>query len=119
MTFPRTLLGRAAAAAALLALLSPAHAQDTSMQLFKITTVRDEIVIGLSAQELSAFGGSDAGAIAHALTQRADLTAWQYNVKLGANGELQQTPTAKVGLLAHSSLRVEPYKTPYPILPHE
>ncbi|MGY3457488.1 hypothetical protein ACVWW5_002938 [Bradyrhizobium sp. LM3.4] len=33
-------------------------------------------------------------------------------------GELQQAPTAKIGLLANASLRVEPYTTPYQILPH-
>jgi len=37
----------------------------------------------------------------------------------GPNGELQQAPTAKIGLLANSSLRVEPYSTPYAILPHQ
>jgi len=47
------------------------------------------------------------------------LTAWQYNVRRGTNGELQQAPTAKVGLIANSSLRVEPYTTPYAIVPHE
>jgi len=117
MAFPHTLL--AGAAATLVALLSQAHAGEPSMQLFKVTTVKDEIVIGLSANELAALGGSDAGAIAHALAQKGDLTAWQYNVTRGTGGELTQAPTAKVGLLAHSSLRVEPYKTTYPIVPHE
>ena len=35
------------------------------------------------------------------------------------NGELQQAPTARIGLLASSSLRVEPYTTPYAIVPHQ
>ena len=96
----------------------PAWAQQSKTDLFKVITVKDEIVIGLSADELTALGGSDASAVAHALAQKGDLTVWQYNVHRGANGEMQQAPTAKIGLLANSSLRVEPYTTPYVILPH-
>ena len=88
------------------------------MNLFKIITVKDEIVIGLTAEELQALGGTDASAVAHALAQKGDLTVWQYNVHRGANGELQQAPTARIGLLANASLRVEPYTTPYQIVPH-
>jgi hypothetical protein len=47
------------------------------------------------------------------------MTAWQYNVHRGPNGELQQAPTAKIGLLANASLRVEPYSTPYTVVPHQ
>jgi hypothetical protein len=30
-----------------------------------------------------------------------------------------QCRTAKIGLIANSSLRVEPYTTPYPVVPHQ
>jgi hypothetical protein len=87
--------------------------------LFKIITVKDEIVIGLSADELGQIGGKDAGAVAKALAAKGQLTAWQYAVKKGANGDLQQAPLRQVGLLANSSLRVEPYATTVTVLPHE
>ncbi|MBR0833327.1 hypothetical protein JQ612_09000 [Bradyrhizobium manausense] len=107
------------AAVALLTLSTPgAWAQETKMNLFKIVTVKDEIIIGLSPEELQALGGNDASAVAHALAQKGDLTVWQYNVHRGQNGEMQQAPTAKIGLLANASLRVEPYTTPYQIMPH-
>jgi len=118
MDLPRTLLA-GVLAGAFTAAFPPAYAEDAGIQLFKVTTIKDEIVIGLSPDELKALGGSDAGAIAHALAQKGDLTAWQYNVRRGAGGELQQAPTAKVGLIAHASLRVEPYRTTYPIAPHD
>ena len=95
-----------------------AWAQETRMNLFKIVTIKDEMVVGLSAEELQALGGNDASAVAHALAQKGDLTHWQYNVHRGPNGELQQAPTAKIGLLANASLRVEPYTTPYQLVPH-
>src|ERR1700689_3671872 len=73
-------------------------AQEKKMNLFKIITVKDEIVIGLSADELKALGGNDAGTVARALAQKGEMTAWQYNVHRGPNGEFQQAPNAKIGL---------------------
>jgi hypothetical protein len=124
MVSRRRLVSLGALAGLIVATGQAASAQDNKisesrMQLFKVTTVKDDIVIGLSADELKALGGADAGAVAHALAQKGDMTVWQYNVHRGANGELVQSPTAKIGLLANASLRVEPYATPYPILPHE
>ncbi|MGJ4931742.1 hypothetical protein ACQR1I_08520 [Bradyrhizobium sp. HKCCYLS2038] len=106
------------AIAMLTAAASSGMADDTKTSLFKVVTVKDEIVIGLSADELKTIGGTDAGAIAHALAQKGDLTAWQYNVHRGPNGELQMAPSAKIALLAHASLRVEPYSTTYAVTPH-
>jgi hypothetical protein len=102
-----------------LASTQSSQAQENKIDLFKVITVKDEIVIGLSADELKALGGSDASAVAHALAQKGDMAVWQYNVHRGSNGELQQAPTARIGLIANSSLRVEPYTTPYAIVPHQ
>lgn len=104
--------------------LGTLHAQaklpETSMTtLFKIVTVKDEIVIGLSDAELDALGGRDAGTVARALKTRGELTAWQYAVRKAATGELEQAPRQKVGLLAHESLRVEPYPTPLAVRSHD
>ena len=113
------MIARSVAAAALAASVFVAAAPASAETLFKIVTVKDEIVIGLSTDDLKALGGTDASAVAHALAQKGDMAVWQYNVHRGANGELQQAPTAKIGLIANSSLRVEPYTTPYAIVPHQ
>jgi hypothetical protein len=98
----------------------PAFSEDKGMTtLFKIITVKDEIVIGFNADELGQIGGKDAGAVAKALAAKGQMTAWQYAVKKAANGDLQQAPLRQVGLLANSSLRVEPYASPLAVLPHE
>jgi hypothetical protein len=47
------------------------------------------------------------------------MTAWQYAVRKAANGDLEQAPKAKVGLIANESLRVEPYATPLKVIAHE
>lgn len=100
--------------------IQPAFSQDKGMTtLFKIITVKDEIVIGLNADEFGQIGGKDAGAVAKALAAKGEMTAWQYAVKKAANGDLQQAPLRQVGLLANSSLRVEPYASPLAVLPHE
>ena len=98
---------------------SAAWAQDKTTTLFKIITVKDEIVIGLNAAELGEIGGQDAGAVARALAAKGELTVWQYAVRHAPNGELEQAPLRKVGLLANSSLRVEPYSSPLKVVPHE
>jgi hypothetical protein len=108
------------ALAMLLTAAQPAFSEEKGMtKLFKIITIKDEIVIGLNEAELGQIGGNDAGAIAKALAAKGQLTAWQYAVKHGANGDLQQAPLRQVGLIANASLRVEPYTTPYAIVPHE
>ncbi|MGA2128302.1 MAG: hypothetical protein ABSG76_19375 [Xanthobacteraceae bacterium] len=110
-----------AGALAMLCMAAPATArsEDKAMTLFKIITVKDEIIIGLSAEELGRLGGHDVGAVARALTSKGELTVWQYAVRKAANGDLQEAPLRQVALLANSSLRVEPYATPLAVLPHE
>ena len=105
---------------AILAMLiaAPAFAQ-ANVSLFKVVSVKDEVVIGLSPEELSALGGSDAGAVAKALQAKGTLTVWQYATRKAANGDLEQAPRAKIGLMAHDSLRVEPYVSPLKVVPHD
>ena len=123
MTYPtRRSVLHAAAALLIVSAASPALAQqkDKAMtSLFKIVSVKDEVVIGLSADELAGLGGSDAGAVAKALAAKGTLTVWQYAVRKAANGDLEQAPRAKIGLIAHDSLRVEPYATPLKVIAHD
>jgi hypothetical protein len=86
--------------------------------LFKIVTVKDDVIVGLNDAELAELGG-DAGGIAKAIASRGSLSVWQYGQKHAADGERQMAPVARIGVLANSSLRVEPYKQPFKVLPHE
>jgi len=86
--------------------------------LFKIVTVKGEIVVGLNDAELKDMGG-DAAGIARVLAAKGTLSVWQYSVKQVQDGERQMAPLHKVGLLSHNSVRVEPYKQPFKVLPHE
>lgn len=91
-------------------------AQQTVL-LFKIISVRDEVVIGLAPEQLSALGGNNAGAVGKAISRNGELTAWQFAVRRRKNGRLEQAPLRQVSILGHESIRVEPYATPLPVVP--
>lgn len=113
MTKRRILAGAALSAVFITLAAAPASAET----LFKIITVKDEIVVGLNDAELKDLGG-DAGGIAKAIAAKGSLTLWQYAVTQ-KDGERSLAPHAKIGVLAASSLRVEPYKQPFKVIAHE
>src|SRR5215470_4738827 len=76
-----TLARRGVLMIVLAAVASVAWAQEKTTTLFKVITVKDEIVIGLNAAELGAIGGQDAGAVAKALATKGELTVWRYAVR--------------------------------------
>ena len=94
----------------------PAFAAD-KVSLFKVITAKDEIVIGLSNDELAQVDGRNAGGIAKMLVAKGSMSVWQYAVHKSSSGDLEQAPLHKVGLIAADSLRVEPYATPLKVLP--
>jgi hypothetical protein len=89
-----------------------------TIQLFKIITTRDEIVIGFKAEEMTTIGGTDAAAIGRKLVADGSLGVWQYAVRRAADGSLEQGPLRQVAVLASDSLRVEPYASPLPVASH-
>ena len=111
-------MSRSAVALIVLAAACVVFARPVSAEtLFKIVTVKDDIVVGLSDAELSELGG-DAGGIAKAIAAKGSLSLWQYAVTQ-KDGERMVAPLQKVGVLANASLRVEPYKQPFKVLPHQ
>ena len=113
----RVLLGAGAAAFIVESLVvQPAFAAD-KVSLFKIVTVKDEIVIGIPDDELAQIDGRDAGGIAKMLVAKGSISVWQYAVRKASSGDLEQAPLRKIGLIATDSLRVEPYASPLKVLP--
>lgn len=88
-----------------------------SPSLFKIVTVKDEVIVGLSGDDVAALGGNDVSVIGAALAARGAVTLTQFAVRKGADGELEQAPLRRISILGHDSLRVEPYRTPLRVLP--
>jgi hypothetical protein len=96
--------------------IQPALAAD-KVSLFKVITQKDEIVIGMSDDDLAQVDGKNAGGIAKMLVAKGSMSVWQYAVHKSASGDLEQAPLHKIGLLATDSLRVEPYASPLKVLP--
>ena len=96
--------------------VQPAFAAD-KVSLFKVITAKDEVVIGLSDDELAQVDGKNAGGIAKMLVAKGSMSVWQYAVHKSSTGDLEQAPLHRIGLLATDSLRVEPYATPLKVLP--
>lgn len=89
---------------------------ETNVRLFKIITVKDEIVVGLTATELASLGDGEIGAIAAAIRAPSGLTVWRFAVRKNAKGELEYAPSARIALFPHDTLRVEPYKAAIPVI---
>jgi hypothetical protein len=103
---------------ALLTAASVAFAGPVSAEtLFKIITIKDEIVVGVNDAALKDLGG-DAGGIAKAIASKGSLSLWQYAVTQ-KDGVRTVAPHRKIDVLANASLRVDPYKQPFKVLPHE
>ena len=60
--------------------IQPAFAAD-KISLFKIITSKDEIVIGLTDNELAQIEGNNAGGIARMLVTKGSMSVWQYAVR--------------------------------------
>ena len=117
--FTRLLLGIGLAGLIMQSVAMPPAFAAGKVSLFKVITARDEIVIGLTDDELSQLEGKNAGGIAKMLVAKGSMSVWQYAVRKAATGELEQAPLHKIGLIASDSLRVEPYATPLKVLPIE
>lgn len=111
-----SILAAVVAASAFISLAGQALAEQAP-SLFKIITVKDEIVVGLSPEEAAKLGGADTAVIGKTLKADGTLTLWQYAVRKAADGSLEQAPLRKVTLLSHDTLRVEPYASPLRIAP--
>ena len=100
----------------------PVLAQDkAAIKLFKMATAKDEVVIGLSEEELRSFGARpDIDNLAEHLVSTGQITAWQYAVKKAADGALVQAPLRRIAVLKSDTLRIEPYNpAPLKALPPE
>ena len=87
------------------------------VSLFKVVTIKDEIVIGLTDADLAQMDGRDAGGLAKMLVGKGTLSVWQYAVRHGQSGDLEQAPLRKVALISNDSLRIEPYSSPLKVVP--
>lgn len=103
-------------ATALLAGTSLVAAAQEQIKLFKVVSPKDEVVIGLTNDELRAMGPRpDIDNLAQTLVSNGQITAWQYAVGRDQGGNLQQTPQKRIAILKNDTLRIEPMTSPLPV----
>ena len=113
----RLLLGLGLAGLIMESVVSGSAFAADKVSLFKVITAKDEVVIGLSDDELAQVDGKNAGGIAKMLVAKGSMSVWQYAVHKSSAGDLEQAPLHRIGLISTDSLRVEPYATPLKVLP--
>jgi hypothetical protein len=93
-----------------------AHADD-QVKLFKIISTKDDVVVGVTSEELLKPGsGPDLDRFARQLADSGQMTVWQYAVRKDANGNLQQAPLRRIAVFRNDTLRIEPYVSPLQVV---
>jgi hypothetical protein len=87
------------------------------VQLFKVVSPRDEVIVGVDAVQLGAGTGPAVERLAAQLAAKGQLTLWQYASHKDAGGALVQAPLKQIVVFRNELLRIEPYATPLPIQP--
>jgi len=77
--------------------------------LFKVVSPQNEIVIGLTKAELAQMPGKTPDAVEKALRSAGALQVWQYGVRRGVSGVMEQAPVRKIEIAAQSDIHIEPY----------
>jgi hypothetical protein len=97
----------------LAAAVRPARAQAPApIQLFKLVSPKDEIIVGVEAAQLGTGTGPGVQRLAELLAAKGQLTLWQYASQKDAAGALVQAPLRQVAVFKNDLLRIEPYTTP-------
>ncbi len=94
----------------------PALAVD-KVKLFKVTTPKTEIVIGLTKDEFDELPGKNAAGMTKILTDKGFIKVWQYQERRGVSGEPEQAPVKKFFLTANTAVEIEPFKTKMRVVP--
>lgn len=95
-----------------------ASAQDAEVSLFKIVSAKDDMIVGLTRDELAKYGpGAPLDVFATELQRRGQMAVWQYASSRGAQGELVMSPLHRIVILYPGTARIEPYTSNLKVMP--
>lgn len=113
----RTLVG-ATLALAVAASGDHASAQDAEVSLFKVVSAKDDMVVGLTQDELAKFGpGVPLEVFAAELQRRGQMAVWQYASTRGAQSDLVMSPVQRIIVIYPGTARIEPYRSALKVIP--
>lgn len=84
--------------------------------LFKVVSPQNEIVIGLTKAELAQMPGKTPDAVEKALRSAGALQVWQYGVRRGVSGVMEQAPVRKIEIAADPAIHIESYLSPLKVV---
>ena len=89
-----------------------------SVQLFRVTGVRDDVIIGLTPAEFDAMGSAPGlERLARKLVTDGQITAWKYVVGRAPDGSTRYAAAGSISILRNDALRIEPYISALPVAP--
>ena len=99
-------------------LVCRAYADEPAVSLFKVITVKDEVVVGLPRETLAGMGhGTPLDVFAAELQRRGQMSAWQYASTKNAQRELVMSALRRVNFFCAGTARIEPYSSSLKVVP--
>ena len=93
------------------------QASGSRMRLFRIVTMRGDLLVGLTEAELATLGsGPGVERIARRIANFGQITAWRYSTGPGTDGGLALVTHGQVAVLRQDALMVEPCAPRLPVL---
>jgi hypothetical protein len=88
------------------------------VRLFRIMTMREDLVLGLMPAEIAALGaGPEVDVLARHIATAGQLSGWRYVVGRAPDGSTRLAARDRVAVLRQDALTVEPYRAALPVLP--
>lgn len=99
---------------------SPAAAPPNpgGMRLFRVVTIRGDMVLGLNAAELAALGhGPDLDRLARRFERDGQITGWLYLEGRASDGQGWWRHAGRIAVLAQDALTIRPQAPGRPVQP--
>jgi len=98
----------------------PAHAHPAlpSMRLFRVVTIRGDLLLGLSMAELAALGpGPDLDRLARRFAAQGQITGWLYQEGKGVDGAGWLRVAGRIAVSEQDALTIRPHTPGLPVQP--
>lgn len=90
----------------------------SSLRLFRVMTMRGDLLLGLTAAELAELGpGPDTQRLVRLIAADGVLAGWQYRRMQGPDGRTCLGAFGRVAVAGQDALTVQPYLADLPVLP--
>ncbi len=94
------------------------EAQAVAVRLYRVVTIRGDLLLGLTEPELAALGpGPEAERLARHIVDSGGVVAWRYDSIRSAEGGVRLVAQDRVAVLRQDALLVEAYDTALPVAP--